>query len=159
MFNTQYLDLENKNSNYNLQINNDTNTLNNNFQNHIFSNDFIIEKPDKIPNFSIENNYILNKNNDKSKTLIENKSHKKSFNLNNKKIDTNLSRNNPTLEFSKEAIDPLCINSDNKLNLDEMIINYSSLKNIYNPKKGGDRNTYIRICNALVNLNKLLNKP
>lgn len=158
MFNTQYLDLENKNSDYNLQIDNDTNTLNNNFQKHIFSNDFIIEKPDKTPNFSIENNYILNKNNDKSDTLIENKSYKKSFNLNNKKIDTNLSRNDNNLEFSNETVDPLFINSANKLNLDEMIMNYSSLKNIYNPKKGGDKNTYIKICNALVNLNKLLNK-
>ena len=136
---SNYINLETQNSNHN--INSYNNNINKSLQKRLFTNDFIIEKPTNIPNF-------------KEKVNISDKSQKNNliFNTNQKKVIAKIEDDSKSSKKKNnlDLLDPLNINKNNSMTKDEMLNNYVSLKNIYDPRKGGNKIIFRRICEAII---------
>ena len=143
--NSDYINLETQNSNFNSDAINSCN-INNNLQKRLFTNDFIIEKPKKTPDFKIHSNKL---NNDQLEIKV-NKLSSNDMIANNYKYNSPNIPKSDTKKIKRNLIDPLNINENNSMSKDEMINNYMSLKNIYDPNKGGNKIIFKKICSALI---------
>ena len=105
------------------------------------------EKIDKSNVDKLYNNEIKLRENQKQEFI--NKDIYKKNNNNYNDLSINFSK-----KYDKSDYDPLLILKSNKINKNQLINKYLSLKNLYNPDKGGNKEMYLKINRALIILIK-----